>query len=869
MTETAKKPQKTDKASGSSSGAGKGSGSGTLVKEPGNKNTKVPGSQGPGTEKKPAQKKVAGPKAKKNEVWSLKIVDGKNQVPPKSLLQGAKFDMLAELVYTLKGKEIKKENRPKDPKGRYVWKVAPGSEGKIKIEAGNKEYKAKLAVEAAAEGKAEVICTHEPPPAAPDATPAPAAPPAATATEAEPARRGSWAIDIIKPGDIAVSIGRKGGVGAMGFISRGNVELEATVTPAGLAGIKYRWECKAPLEIEGDNNKPTVKIKATLPASTSDVVTREVKCTVTVGGSRDGKVEVNVLNARLQFATDNPGNDSGFVPAENLKFLDKHRSVTARVSGLAPGLSVGWNVEPQNEDSGPKDFPFTVDKKGDDAKTSRATFEPRWGRFISYKVTATILRESEVLSELSRTIKNEAAMEFAGRPAEASNRSLAATFVAAGKFRPLVEGPELCAKLTKIPKGATVAWRATAEGADSGTVEPADGREELYRFRYARENRMGKVAYKITATVSRDGNLGEITETIEDQCRLELAGADNQWVQATALRPPVGVGAKVKAHLMPVPRADIAWEVKRKDPPTSVVTPSESRPDQTFEFTLPVPGGPEAENIVHVVTARVPGGAGGSTAATSAEITWLSTPPKTLNAIVLGLIPSYPENTHFYNQTKELAATGYDGVTQDLHYRKDSGEAYSILNREKGAGPGRCHCVGITFEVWWRALEIASGARQGQFRILKKDGSELKSGEVTDIIKGWYINHGDLRIGVAYIADPQYGLGERILRLEDAQAGDFVQLWRGEGTTSNGHACIFLDRVYDGGKLVGLKYWTSNGSGSEGAGIEPARIERFDKLARGASNGTQQPSRQPQITLLKENEIYIARAYIPGFSVPR
>src|SRR5208283_4408476 len=52
-----------------------------------------------------------------------------------------------------------------------------------------------------------------------------------------------------------------------------------------------------------------------------------------------------------------------------------------------------------------------------------------------------------------------------------------------------------------------------------------------------------------------------------------------------------------------------------------------------------------------------------------------------------------------------------------------------------------------------------------------------------------------------------YGMGTMVTDWNQAQFGDFVQIWRWNGS---GHSMIFVDWVKDStGTITGLKYWSS------------------------------------------------------------
>ena len=55
----------------------------------------------------------------------------------------------------------------------------------------------------------------------------------------------------------------------------------------------------------------------------------------------------------------------------------------------------------------------------------------------------------------------------------------------------------------------------------------------------------------------------------------------------------------------------------------------------------------------------------------------------------------------------------------------------------------------------------------------------------------------------------KYGLGYKITNLEDLQPGDFIDLSRENNT---GHTAVFQNWIRKDGKIIGLKYWSSQGS---------------------------------------------------------
>jgi hypothetical protein len=123
--------------------------------------------------------------------------------------------------------------------------------------------------------------------------------------------------------------------------------------------------------------------------------------------------------------------------------------------------------------------------------------------------------------------------------------------------------------------------------------------------------------------------------------------------------------------------------------------------------------------------------------------------------------------------------------------------------QEKGT-----YCSGFTFCV---AMEAAKqrGLMQGK-----------EADAVRQFQKEWYGSTEEAAERQCALAVERLGIGNEVKRLRDARPGDFMQLWR---TNKSGHSVVFLDWVRDGGKVVGLKYRSSQKS-TDGVGD---RIEYF------------------------------------------
>lgn len=188
--------------------------------------------------------------------------------------------------------------------------------------------------------------------------------------------------------------------------------------------------------------------------------------------------------------------------------------------------------------------------------------------------------------------------------------------------------------------------------------------------------------------------------------------------------------------------------------------------------------------------------------------------PTALNPWVLSVLRSYPtDGRHGYHWPKDEPGrpAPWRGNARTLHY------AGAVLS--PGDPQGRCHCSGLTFEVFvqaWLAREQAAGrpARVGT----------LDLAGMRRLQQQWFGSPEDL--STLRTALVENGLGVQVTHLEQAEAGDFVQLWRHGGS---GHAAIFLGwERDDAGSIVGLRYWSTQRS-TDGIG---ERIERFGD-ARG------------------------------------
>lgn len=157
-------------------------------------------------------------------------------------------------------------------------------------------------------------------------------------------------------------------------------------------------------------------------------------------------------------------------------------------------------------------------------------------------------------------------------------------------------------------------------------------------------------------------------------------------------------------------------------------------------------------------------------------------------------------NAYIINAAKSFGQAEYlwqgDGVTRKIYYQ-------GALIAQPYA-PGKCHCVGTTFQVYMTAFEAWDKAYGGSSGSLKG----LTAAQVKALRKIWFVATSD-EAGAA-AALPAHGLGAKVSTWSSAQQGDLVQLWRNNGS---GHSVIFDYWVQSGGKTTGIAYFSCQSSG--------------------------------------------------------
>jgi hypothetical protein len=176
-----------------------------------------------------------------------------------------------------------------------------------------------------------------------------------------------------------------------------------------------------------------------------------------------------------------------------------------------------------------------------------------------------------------------------------------------------------------------------------------------------------------------------------------------------------------------------------------------------------------------------------------------------LNPYVLKVISGYPlDGSYPYHcgwDPREYDI--YNGVTQDMWFKG------MVVAKAYPDGSRCSYCCGFTFEVFVRAMKL----RNIQKGLDPDDFNNMTFHDLFNMLQFWYIEgKGDSeQRGIT-----AYGLGRAITDFEQVRPGDFLSY---STTPAGGHAVIFIDWMRDEqGKIIGLKYFSSNLSGSIGVG---------------------------------------------------
>ena len=176
-----------------------------------------------------------------------------------------------------------------------------------------------------------------------------------------------------------------------------------------------------------------------------------------------------------------------------------------------------------------------------------------------------------------------------------------------------------------------------------------------------------------------------------------------------------------------------------------------------------------------------------------------------LNPYIMRVIAAYPlDGSYPYHCSWEPREYDiYNGVTQDLWYQG------MVVAKAYPDGSRCSYCCGFTFEVFVRAMKLRN-IQQGRD---PDDFNGMTFHDLFNLLQIWYIEgKGDSeQRGIV-----AYGLGRAITDLEQARPGDILSY---STTPPGGHSTIFIDWQRDEqNRIVGLKYFSSNLSGTRGVG---------------------------------------------------
>lgn len=174
--------------------------------------------------------------------------------------------------------------------------------------------------------------------------------------------------------------------------------------------------------------------------------------------------------------------------------------------------------------------------------------------------------------------------------------------------------------------------------------------------------------------------------------------------------------------------------------------------------------------------------------------------PETFSELIEDLVLSYPmDGTYEYYWPQ---SGSWSGSTRDIWYQ---GELIA-----SGGGHQACYCSGITFEWYMLAFQDWDLANGGD----GQDLNGISASEIWDFRRDWYVR--DLDGPGPSFALENYGLGVQVDSTDSWVPGDFVQLWRRNGT---GHTAVFMGWITDSaGNRVGMDYASCQGS-TDGLGI--------------------------------------------------
>ena len=193
-----------------------------------------------------------------------------------------------------------------------------------------------------------------------------------------------------------------------------------------------------------------------------------------------------------------------------------------------------------------------------------------------------------------------------------------------------------------------------------------------------------------------------------------------------------------------------------------------------------------------------------------------------LNPYVMTVIAGYPldGSLPYHCAWKVREYDIYNGVTQDQWYKG------MVVAKAYPDGSRCSYCCGFTFEVFVRAMKL----RNLQKGLDPDDFNGMTFHDLFNALQFWYIEGKD---DCERRAIESYGLGYGIsvADLEKVRPGDFLSY---DTTAPGGHSCIFVEWQRDEqNKIVGLKYFSSNLSGSKGVGYGQGKFSDSTGTGKG------------------------------------
>ncbi len=191
-----------------------------------------------------------------------------------------------------------------------------------------------------------------------------------------------------------------------------------------------------------------------------------------------------------------------------------------------------------------------------------------------------------------------------------------------------------------------------------------------------------------------------------------------------------------------------------------------------------------------------------------------------LNPYVLKVLSAFPlDGSYSYHCSWEPREYDiYNGVTQDLWYKG------MVVAKAYPDGSRCSYCCGYTFEVFVRAMKL----RNVQKGLDADDFNGMTFNDLFNLLQLWYIEgKGDSeQRGIV-----AYGLGRAITDFEQVRPGDFLSY---STTPAGGHSVVFVDWIRDEqNKIVGMKYFSSNLSGTHGVGNGSGKFSDANPNHRG------------------------------------